>query len=144
MGPPRIGLHMIAERLESATPSRPACYNAVTAMARTTSAVKLMTSRPDRLVDSWGRHHNNLRISVTDRCNIRCVYCMPAQVQFLPRSELLSFEEIERFVRIAVTLGIDKVRLTGGEPLVRRNLPTLVERLARAPRIAERCSSVQS
>ena len=60
---------------------------------------------------------------MTDRCNIRCVYCMPEQVEFLPRAALLSFEEIERFVRIAVTLGIDKVRLTGGEPLVRRDLP---------------------
>ncbi len=67
---------------------------------------------------------------MTDRCNIRCVYCMPEQVEFLPRAALLSFEEIERFVRIAVTLGIDKVRLTGGEPLVRRNIPALVEKLA--------------
>ena len=99
---------------------------------RTTSAAISMTL-PDRLVDSWGRPHNNLRISVTDRCNIRCVYCMPEQVQFLPRAQLLSFEEIERFVRIAVTLGIDKVRLTGGEPLVRRDLPALVEKLAAVP-----------
>jgi cyclic pyranopterin phosphate synthase len=89
-----------------------------------------MLPSPDQLVDSFGRVHNNLRISVTDRCNIRCVYCMPEQVQFLPKKELLSFEEIERIVRIAVTLGIDKVRLTGGEPLVRRNLPALVEKLA--------------
>src|SRR5437764_14780345 len=92
-----------------------------------------MTSEPDQLVDSYGRPHNNLRISVTDRCNIRCVYCMPEQVEFLPRAQLLSFEEIERFVRIAVTLGIDKVRLTGGEPLVRRHLPTLIEKLATVP-----------
>jgi GTP 3',8-cyclase len=90
----------------------------------------LMSSPPDRLIDTFGRPHNNLRISVTDRCNIRCVYCMPEQVEFLPRTALLSFEEIERFVRIAVTLGIDKVRLTGGEPLVRRNIPALVEKLA--------------
>src|SRR5271166_4834296 len=89
------------------------------------------------LIDSWGRTHNNLRISVTDRCNIRCVYCMPEQVQFLPRAQLLSFEEIERFVRIAVTLGIDKVRLTGGEPLVRRDLPTLVEKLAAVPGVRD-------
>jgi cyclic pyranopterin phosphate synthase len=82
------------------------------------------------LLDSFGRVHNNLRISVTDRCNIRCVYCMPEAVQFLPRQELLTFEEIERFVRAVVPLGIDKVRLTGGEPLVRRDLPRLVERLA--------------
>jgi cyclic pyranopterin phosphate synthase len=89
-----------------------------------------MTDRPERLVDSFGRPHNNLRISVTDRCNIRCVYCMPEEVTFLPRAQLLNFEEIERFVRIATTLGIDKVRLTGGEPLVRRDLPRLIEKLA--------------
>jgi cyclic pyranopterin phosphate synthase len=82
------------------------------------------------LVDRFGRVHNNLRISVTDRCNIRCVYCMPELVQFLPRAELLTFEEIERFVRLTVPLGIDKIRLTGGEPLVRRDLPRLVARLA--------------
>ena len=74
----------------------------------------------DGLVDSFGRVHNNLRISVTDRCNLRCVYCMPEEVEFLPKQGLLTFEEIERFVRVAATLGIDKVRLTGGEPLVRR------------------------
>src|SRR5215469_7353287 len=88
------------------------------------------TSSPDRLIDSFGRVHNNLRISVTDRCNIRCVYCMPELVQFLPREELLTFEEITRFVRIAVTQGIDKIRLTGGEPLVRRDLPSLVAQVA--------------
>lgn len=83
------------------------------------------------LIDSFGRLHNNLRISVTDRCNIRCFYCMPAEdVQFMQKSELLTFEEIERFVRIAVPLGIDKLRLTGGEPLVRRELKELVARLA--------------
>jgi cyclic pyranopterin phosphate synthase len=88
-----------------------------------------MTTQPEQLVDSFGRRHNNLRISVTDRCNIRCVYCMPEDVQFMPRAQLLSFEEIERVVRVAVTLGIDKVRLTGGEPLVRRDLPRLVAKL---------------
>ena len=83
------------------------------------------------LIDSFGRLHNNLRISVTDRCNIRCFYCMPAEnVQFMEKSALLTFEEIERFVRIAVSLGINKLRLTGGEPLVRRNLPMLVQKLA--------------
>src|SRR5215210_6045879 len=90
----------------------------------------MMTPPTDRLIDSFGRVHNNLRISVTDRCNIRCVYCMPESVTFLPRAELLSFEEIERFVRVAATLGIDKIRLTGGEPLVRRDLPRLVAKLA--------------
>lgn len=91
----------------------------------------------NRLVDRFGRVHNNLRISVTDRCNIRCVYCMPEVVQFLPRQDLLSFEEITRFVRVAATLGINKVRLTGGEPLVRRDLPALVAQLAAVPGIQD-------
>ncbi len=90
------------------------------------------------LIDSFGRLHNNLRISVTDRCNIRCFYCMPAEnVQFMESSELLSFDEIERFVRVAVRLGIDKLRLTGGEPLVRRDLDQLVARLAAVPGIQD-------
>jgi cyclic pyranopterin phosphate synthase len=96
-----------------------------------------MTAPTNQLVDSFGRPHNNLRISVTDRCNIRCVYCMPEQVEFLPRAQLLTFEEIERVVRVAVPLGIDKVRLTGGEPLVRRDLPRLVEKLASIPGIKD-------
>lgn len=95
------------------------------------------TTPPDRLIDSFGRVHNNLRISVTDRCNIRCVYCMPESVQFLPRTSLLTFEEIERFVRIASTLGINKVRLTGGEPLVRRDLPSLIDKLVAIPGIKD-------
>jgi cyclic pyranopterin phosphate synthase len=94
------------------------------------SRVDTTMATAERLTDSFGRVHNNLRISVTDRCNIRCVYCMPESVTFLPRQSLLSFEEIERFVRVGVTLGIDKIRLTGGEPLVRRDLPRLVERIA--------------
>lgn len=90
------------------------------------------------LIDSFGRLHNNLRISVTDRCNIRCFYCMPAEnVQFMEKSELLSFDEIERFVRIAVPLGIDKIRLTGGEPLVRRELHKLVNKLSSIPGIKD-------
>src|SRR5581483_1380451 len=84
----------------------------------------------NQLRDTFGRVHNNLRISVTDRCNLRCTYCMPEDVVFMPRDELLSFEEITRFVRVAATLGIDKVRLTGGEPLMRRDLPKLVEMLS--------------
>jgi cyclic pyranopterin phosphate synthase len=82
-----------------------------------------------KLLDSFGRVHNNLRISVTDRCNLRCTYCMPEEVTFMERGELLTFEEITRFVRVAVPLGIDKVRLTGGEPLMRRDLPVLVRML---------------
>lgn len=85
------------------------------------------------LRDSYGRKHNNLRISVTDRCNLRCTYCMPEDVSFLDRSELLTFEEIAAFVSAVVPLGIDKVRLTGGEPLMRKNLPALVAMLAAIP-----------
>src|ERR1700686_1811632 len=90
------------------------------------------------LVDTFGRLHDNLRISVTDRCNIRCFYCMPETgVHFVDRSEILDFEEIERFARIAVSLGIRKLRITGGEPLVRRDLPVLIRRLAAIPGIAD-------
>lgn len=90
------------------------------------------------LRDTFGRLHDNLRISVTDRCNIRCYYCMPErEVDFVPRAEILTFEEIERFVRIAVTLGITKVRLTGGEPLLRKDLPELVRRIAAIPGVRD-------
>ncbi len=87
--------------------------------------------RREPLLDTFGRLHDNLRISVTDRCNIRCFYCMPEDgVKFMPREEILHFEEIERFVRIAVQLGVTKLRITGGEPLVRKDLPVLVGKLA--------------
>jgi len=90
--------------------------------------------------DSLGRSLRDLRISVTDRCNLRCPYCMPAEVfgsayTFMTRAEILSFEEIERLARIAVRLGTRKIRLTGGEPLLRRDLPELVRRLAAVPGI---------
>ena len=88
------------------------------------------------LVDGFGRIHDNLRISVTDRCNIRCFYCMPEnEVRFVDRREILDFEEIERFARVAAAEGIRKVRVTGGEPLLRRNLPFLIGRLAAIPGI---------
>lgn len=94
-----------------------------------------MTTSPI-LADSFGRVHTNLRISVTDRCNIRCFYCMPqADVRFKPRHELLTFEEIERFVRVAAGLGVRKLRITGGEPLLRHELPKLVAKLAAVPGI---------
>lgn len=88
------------------------------------------------LLDRLGRPLRDLRISVTDRCNLRCTYCMPAEVfgpdyAFLPRTELLTFEEIERLARAFVDLGVRKLRLTGGEPLLRRDLPELVARLGR-------------
>src|SRR5918993_76190 len=84
------------------------------------------------LVDGFGRVHRDLRISVTDRCNFRCTYCMPAEgMKWLPRDEVLSFEEIERIARVCVEhFGVDSIRLTGGEPTVRAHLPVLVGKLA--------------
>jgi cyclic pyranopterin phosphate synthase len=84
------------------------------------------------LVDGYGRVHRDLRISVTDRCNLRCTYCMPAEgMNWLPRSDLLTFEEIERLARLMVArFGFTSIRLTGGEPTVRARLPDLVGRLA--------------
>jgi GTP 3',8-cyclase len=92
----------------------------------------------ERLADAFGRPIRDLRVSVTDRCNFRCVYCMPKEVfgrdyEFLARDELLTFEEIERLARVFAGLGVEKLRITGGEPLVRRDLETLVEMLARVP-----------
>jgi cyclic pyranopterin phosphate synthase len=90
------------------------------------------------LIDRFGRVHTDLRISVTDRCNIRCFYCMPAEnVRFKPRSEILTFEEIERFVRVAARMGVDKLRLTGGEPLVRQGLDALIRKLVGIPGIRD-------
>src|SRR6185503_19114815 len=111
------------------------------------------------LVDSHGRILRDLRVSVTDRCNFRCLYCLPEteaaanfyrgrwahpnapatpiERQWAPRAHILSFEEIERVVRLAVELGIDKVRLTGGEPLLRQQIESLVERVARIPGIKD-------
>lgn len=84
------------------------------------------------LVDPYGRIHDDLRLSVTDRCNLRCIYCMPTEgMTFLPRAEVLSFEEIERVASVARSLGVRSVRITGGEPLVRRGICDLVGRIAR-------------
>src|SRR4051794_14475057 len=115
-------------------------------------------TKPETLIDSHGRTMRDLRVSVTDRCNFRCMYCLPeteaahnfyrgrwAQMpspapivhQWQPRSAILSFEEIERFVRIAASLGINKIRLTGGEPLLRRELPSLVARVAEIPGVED-------
>ncbi len=115
-------------------------------------------SRPDLLVDSHGRTLRDLRVSVTDRCNFRCLYCLPETEaaqnfyrghwahlpnsapivqQWVPRTHLLSFEEIERVVRIAAQLGIQKIRVTGGEPLLRHGLTDLIERLATVPGITD-------
>ena len=89
---------------------------------------------PRSMTDKFGRRIRDLRISVTDRCNFRCPYCMPAEVygekyEFLPRPHILSFEEIERLTRLFVRIGVSKVRITGGEPLVRANLPDLISKL---------------
>ncbi|MFE9421650.1 GTP 3',8-cyclase MoaA [Kitasatospora sp. NPDC006697] len=91
-----------------------------------------MHNAPVPLTDRFGRVHTDLRVSLTDRCNLRCTYCMPAEgLDWLPRAEVLTDEELVRLVRIAVRrLGITSVRLTGGEPLLRRGLPALVARLA--------------
>ena len=92
-----------------------------------------MIATPDlRLADRFGRPLRNLRISVTDRCNLRCRYCMPeVEYVWLPRSSILSFEEIDRLAGIFTGLGVSKIRLTGGEPLLRHDLPTLVSLLSR-------------
>ena len=115
-------------------------------------------TREDLLVDAHGRILRDLRVSVTDRCNFRCLYCLPETEaahnfyrgrwanlppsapiarEWQPKSNLLSFEEIERVVRLAVSLGIQKVRLTGGEPLLRRDLEDLVARIAKIPGITD-------
>ncbi len=88
-------------------------------------------TRASRLIDNFGRQHRYLRISVTDRCNLRCFYCMPHEgIEWLKKDKLLNFDEIERVARVFVSLGIEKIRLTGGEPLVRQELPKLIEKLS--------------
>jgi cyclic pyranopterin phosphate synthase len=111
-------------------------------LAAATPPVTIREVNPELPLDTRGRRLHDLRISVTDRCNFRCVYCMPRAVfgpdhAFLPRAELLGFEEIERVVRLFTQLGVEKVRLTGGEPLVRRDLPELVARLAAIPGVRD-------
>lgn len=92
---------------------------------------------PASLTDRFGRRHTDLRVSVTDRCNLRCSYCMPLEVTFKPRDELLTYEEIARVVAVATRLGIRTVRLTGGEPLMRADLHRLVRSLAALPHLEE-------
>jgi len=89
------------------------------------------------LVDGFGRMHTDLRISVTDRCNLRCTYCMPLDAVFKPREELLSYEEIARVARVAAGLGIRSIRITGGEPLVRHGVEALVTQLAEIPGVED-------
>ena len=94
-----------------------------------------------KLIDTRNRALRDLRVSVTDRCNFRCVYCMPKQIykdhQFLPHSEVLTFEEIVRVVKLFTSLGVKKVRLTGGEPMVRKDIETLVEMLSKIPELED-------
>ena len=99
-------------------------------------ALDVERDHADTLLDGMHRPLQDLRISVTDRCNLRCTYCMPREVfdklhTYLPRSELLSFEEIERIARLFIRLGVKKIRLTGGEPLLRHGIEHLIEKLAR-------------
>jgi cyclic pyranopterin phosphate synthase len=90
------------------------------------------------LADQFGRPLRSLRVSVTDRCNLRCRYCMPLEnYQWLPREALLSFEEVARLVDVFTTLGVEDIRLTGGEPLLRRELPKLIQMLAANPRVRD-------
>lgn len=94
--------------------------------------------RGGELADGFGRVHRSLRISVTDRCNLRCRYCMPhEQMEWLPRADVLGDDEIVRLVELFARLGVDRLRVTGGEPLVRRGLPALIARLAQIPGIRE-------
>ncbi|MCL4685906.1 GTP 3',8-cyclase MoaA [Myxococcota bacterium] len=86
------------------------------------------------LVDGWARRIESLRISVTDRCNFRCVYCIPEQdIEWLPKGELATLEELARITRVAVGCGVKKLRVTGGEPLLRKNLPNLIREVAKLP-----------
>src|SRR5690606_2072184 len=85
------------------------------------------------LIDKFGRKVEYVRLSVTDRCDFRCVYCMAEDMTFLPRSEILSLEELHRIAATFVSLGVKKIRLTGGEPLIRRDVITLVRRLGELP-----------
>ncbi len=98
------------------------------------SEIEVTRVEPTRtpLKDAYGRLIKNVRISITDKCNFRCVYCMPAEgLQWLKRQEILSFEEIERLTRLLVSMGIEQVRITGGEPTVRKDMPRLIETLHR-------------
>jgi GTP 3',8-cyclase len=112
----------------------------VAAMYRASGSDQTSANLPkvEPLVDSWGREIRSLRVSVTDKCNFRCRYCMPAEgLEWLPRDEVLTFEEIARLVRVLSEMGVDEVRLTGGEPLVRRDLPVLVSFLAGIPGVRD-------
>jgi cyclic pyranopterin phosphate synthase len=98
------------------------------------SAVDTMPALSGPLVDSYGRRTKSMRVSITDRCNFRCTYCMPAEgLPWVPHAEILTFEEITRIVRVAARIGVEQIRLTGGEPLVRRGMVDLVRMLKPIP-----------
>lgn len=92
---------------------------------------------PMKLIDTFGRHVNYVRISVTDRCDFRCVYCMSEDMTFLPRAKILTLEELAQISRAFVELGVEKIRVTGGEPLVRRNIVKLLGDIATLPGLQE-------
>ena len=103
-----------------------------------TSRLAAPSERPARgLYDRFGRHLNYLRVSLTDVCNLRCVYCMPEKMTFRPRHELMSDQELLTILRVMAELGVDKIRLTGGEPTVRPNLVEIVRAIARLPGVRE-------
>ena len=93
--------------------------------------------QPGKLIDQFGRHIDYIRLSVTDRCDFRCVYCMTEDMQFLPRKQILSLEELYRVARVFTELGVKKIRLTGGEPMVRSNVMSLIEKLGALPGLEE-------
>ena len=102
------------------------------------SSSTLQTDQPEsRLIDRFGRQVTYLRISITDRCDFRCVYCMSEDMVFVPRSQILSLEEIARICRVFVALGVTKIRVTGGEPLIRRGVVELLQELGQIPGLAE-------
>lgn len=94
-------------------------------------------SNPPQLIDRFGRQVDYVRLSVTDRCDFRCVYCMAEDMEFLPRKEILSLEEIGRIAKAFIRLGVSKIRLTGGEPLVRKNVVSLAREIAATPGLTE-------
>jgi len=99
--------------------------------------LNLQQKQPNKLVDNYGRHIDYIRLSVTDRCDFRCVYCMTEEMTFLPRKQILSLEELHRVARAFTELGVKKIRLTGGEPMVRTNVMTLIEQLGALPGLEE-------
>lgn len=102
-----------------------------------TEQVKLSTNPNEKLIDKFGRTVNYIRISVTDRCDFRCVYCMDEEMEFHPRAQLLTLEELTLISRAFVELGVDKIRITGGEPLIRRNITKLFQDIGQLPGLRE-------